>query len=47
MRICKPSKKTGELLKGWLIYSPNVSSGPYEVLSRERSVGGEGHLQHG
>ena len=30
MPISKPSKKTDELYKGWLIYSPNVSSGPYE-----------------
>ena len=25
MPICKPSKKTDELYKDWLIYSPNVS----------------------
>ena len=30
MRISKPSKEVDELYKGWLIYSPNVSSGPYE-----------------
>ena len=33
MHISKPSKAVDELYKGWLIYSPNVSSerdGPYE-----------------
>ena len=25
MHILKPSKKTAELFKGWLIFSPNVS----------------------
>jgi hypothetical protein len=25
MRISKPSHKTADLFKGWLIYSPNVS----------------------